>query len=73
MLTQLWRSPFPGLRPAVVAFAGFLVVEYAWTNMTKKEYGPRKPTIHKFKTGKVDEMPTKEHWRLDNPFWAFRM
>ncbi|GMH79637.1 hypothetical protein TrVE_jg13671 [Triparma verrucosa] len=66
LLSGLWRDPFPGLRPAIFAFAAFCTFEYGWKKMTAIQYAPKshghEDKKHQFEKGEIDEVPTrKEH------------
>jgi hypothetical protein len=34
LFQNLWKSPFPGFKPAVVVFSAYVAAEYAWKTLT---------------------------------------
>eukprot|EP00518_Triparma_eleuthera_P001951 CAMPEP_0182457924 /NCGR_PEP_ID=MMETSP1319-20130603/3387_1 /TAXON_ID=172717 /ORGANISM="Bolidomonas pacifica, Strain RCC208" /LENGTH=76 /DNA_ID=CAMNT_0024656495 /DNA_START=134 /DNA_END=364 /DNA_ORIENTATION=+ len=61
LISGLWKDPFPGLRPAAIAFAAFCVFDWGWTNMTKLQYGPKQPKQIEYHHGDdIDQMPAKK-------------
>ena len=41
LFTNLWKDPFPGIRPAIIIFGAYLGAEYIYKSITTPKRVPR--------------------------------